>query len=353
MSVSRQPIMGASGTEATNAFVGMREPSGYPINENGEIDRGKSVLSWDNTTRTLTISPTGESFVFYANGKIFQSAGASVQIDDTEGTWFFYFDENGDFVATQAFNINIIYSLAFTALVYWDADNKTIIGEVFDERHGAKLDGHAHGWLHSKFGTRHNSGAALNSLSSEQTGNLDSHAQFGIDAGIIYDEDIIFNIEAVLSTVGVPIWYLEGSEPKLRSITNTGFSIATTGSGRMAYNQNVAGTWQLTEIANNDFGLCHIFCTSGPNTTGRVYAVMGQNDYGNALTARQGAKVEIKNLISVLPTEEKDFIATLIFQTSDGYGNAVKSRLRVNDLGEDWLDWRLYDYKDFNKAVTE
>lgn len=331
----------------------MYEPAGYPIDgDTGEIDRDSSFLSWDDSTRTLTISPTGDKFTFYSGNIKYESSGASYQIEDIEGLWFFYFDENGEFQGEQTFDLNFIYNQAFTAFIYWDATNKTAIGGVFDERHGAKMDGHTHAKFHEKWGTEHRSGGALTNTDSTGNGDSDSDAQFGIAAAVIYDEDVKFEIDAIASTVGIPILYLEGSTPNLRLINEPGFSITTTGAGKMAFNENVGGTWQISEIANNDFGLCHVFYTSGEGIKGQAFAVMGQNDYLNIVQARQGASTEIKTLLSILPVQEKDWVSTLIFQTSDGYSNGVKARLRENDLGGDWLDWRFYDYKDFTKAVT-
>ena len=121
----------------------------------------------------------------------------------------------------------------------------------------------------------------------------------------------------------------------------------------MYSNENNNGVWGLTEIASNDYGLCHVFLTSGIDINAKAYAVVGQGDYPTVGQARDTAPLEIKNLLNILPVQEKDWISTIIFQTVTSYGNAVKSRIRTNEIGGDWLDWRQYDYKDFSKAITE
>lgn len=337
---------------ARSKFKSMLEPSGFPIDQTtGDIDRSSSVISWDEPTRTLSINPTGDIFEFYVDSKRFTSTGESIQIDDTEGLWFFYFDSDGVIQKTQIFELRIIYSLAFIAFLYWDATGKTAIpAGPFDERHGAKLDGHAHGWMHEKFGTRHESGGELNTINSAGSGAVNADAQFGIDASVIYDEDIKFGLNSVLSTSGLPILYLLGTEasPILRVLTNPGFSITTAGTGRMAFNELTGGNWQISEVSNNQYALCHVFATSGIGVDGEYYAVMGQGDYTTQNQARLGASTEIKTLLSVLPVQEKDWIGTVIFQTG-AYGNDVNSRIRPTDLGADWTDWRFWDYKDFIK----
>lgn len=334
-----------------NKFYAMQEPVGYPIDPStGLIDRDSSVITWDNGTRTLSIDPTGDYFDYWVGGIQKRSTGESIQITDTEGIWFFYFDDDG-FKTTQIFNLNIIYNSAFTAFLYWDAVNQEAIGP-FDERHGAKMDGHTHGIIHEKFGTRHESGGLLTDIDADSSGDDDTSAQFGISDSLINDEDIDFPLDAILSTEGLPILYLEGFTPVLRKSVNAGFSILTGSNGRMVFNENDGGTWQLTEIGSNDYGLCHIFLTSGIGKKGQAFAVVGQGDYGTLGQARTAAPIEIKELISVLPVQEKDWIATVILQTVTSYNNAVKSRIRTNDIGTDWLDWRYWDYKDFIKDAN-
>ena len=357
-------IVNASDVEGTNVsealnntgerFEAMREPAGFPIISGGEIDRTSSVLSWNNISRTLAISPSNVSFDYYVNGVKLTSTGASKQINDIEGLWFFWFDSSGVLQTSQVFDLEYIYGEAFVAFVYWDASNKTIIGELFDERHGTKMDGHTHGWLHTRFGTAHESGGALNNVIDNGNGDLDSHAQFGIDASVIHDEDLHFELSAILSTTGLPILHLEGAEntPKLRLITNAGFSMVTTGTGRLAYNQLTGGVWQLTELTNRDYVLCHVFATSGSDINGKYFAVIGQNDYLTGGQAKSGASTEIKTLLNILPVQEKDWIATVIFQTSDVYVNSIKARVQPDDNGNSWTDWRWWDYKDFLKDTS-
>lgn len=68
-----------------------------------------------------------------------------------------------------------------------------------------------HAYLHFLEGLRYNSGLALNTIDADQSGNVDAHAQFGVDSGAVSDEDIYSQISAVASTSGLPIYYMQGT----------------------------------------------------------------------------------------------------------------------------------------------
>ena len=66
---------------------------GDVIVNNGITDRSASTISFDDVTRTCTISPTGAFFEIYCLGKRFEiSAPMSVVIPDVEGIVTILFD---------------------------------------------------------------------------------------------------------------------------------------------------------------------------------------------------------------------------------------------------------------------
>ena len=115
--------------------------------------------------------------------------------------------------------------------------------------------------------------------------------------------------------------------------------MVTTGSGRLAWNENVAGTWQKSEVDNNDYVLCHIFATN--DITHPFFSIMGQAEYNTRGQAREGAVTEINDLVTAgLPFAEFVALGSVIFQTSNSNSNAVKGRVQTTDTGEDYVDWR-------------
>jgi hypothetical protein len=326
----------------SSAFIAMQEPSGFPVNSStGEVKRSDSELLWVNGTLTFTIQPKAPatSFDIYIEGvKHTVSSPQNKVITDTEGLWYFYFDNTLTLQATQVFNINFIYSQGLVAFGYWDAtNNRMLFDAVFDERHGGKMDGATHAWLHQQFGTRYDSGLSLADFLVDQSGDVDSHAQFSAQTGVIYDEDLKFTLATIASTVGLPIVYHEATG-EWRQVTNAGFSVLTTGTGRLAYNPSGSG---LVEVANTDFVNCHVVATSGQDENGTFFAIVGQQSYNTVNDAREGAESEINALIlSGLAVQEFKFIGTVIFETNNGYTNAVKGRVRSTDLGDDYIDFR-------------
>ena len=336
-------------------FVFMEEPNGFGLVGDGEVDRDSSIISFSDSgpDRTFSIQPFATNFKYYYQGEEYVSTGDTVQIPDSEGLYFIYYEGSQlkFAVATSSSEKSVIQNNVFVAAIYWDATNKTAI-YIGDERHGSKMDGHAHILWHLVKGTSYLSGLPLTDILVDQSGNLDTHAQFGTALGEIKDEDITHVVLGIPSTTGLPVFYKDGSLGNWRRQINSGFSVLTTGTGRLAWNEFTGGSWQLTEATNNGFILCHIFAT---NDIGyQNIAIMGQAVYINIIAAREGANVEINNLVtSGLPFKEYIPIASVIFQTSDSYSNAVEARVRTTDLGADYVDWRLSGISPASASVND
>ncbi len=312
----------------------------------GFVNLTDSVLSADDATLTLTITPVGSFRIYQANLARDYTTPQEATWTDTEGKHFIYFNDSGVLVSTTTFDARMILGpWALAAIVYWDATNKEtiFIDECFDERHGAIMDGATHLWQHQNIGCVivSNIGLALGGFDIDGTGDLDSEAQFGYTGATIADEDIQLPVTAKASTVGNQVVYFVGTTPDQRSEFNSGFSILTTGTGRAAYNLNTGGTWSLAEVANNQYFLYHIWTTTSNTDVNRVFATPGIDTYGNPTAARDAAHTEIQLVKpNLLLFNELKEIGTVICQTSDSMLNAVKSRIITTDTGADYIDWR-------------
>jgi hypothetical protein len=331
-------IIGAI-NENKNIFIDVVDPSGF-------INTTDQTSSFDNGTRTFQIIPTGSNYIYYVSGqKIVISSTKNIIIDNTEGTHIIYFDSSGNLQkianpsSTQI--SSIIRNQCIVAFLYWDVTNsKQIYFSGNNEYHGINMSGDTHSYLHLTQGTRFISGSALNTLSVDQNGSDNSHAQFGIDSGKIKDEDLTVSLSSIASTTGLRVYYLSGSTPVWRRASATTFPIITTGTGRAAYNLDTAGTWSLAEVTNNQFVLVHVYSVN--DSTYPYIVILGQSDYLTLSNARTGATNEINDLITTgLPFAEFVPIATVIFQTSNSYSNSVKSRIRSTGTGDNYVDWRF------------
>lgn len=330
--------------QVSELTVEVTDTNGFP-----SAQKTGTTLSFVDGTRTFTITPTGSGFHYYMLGDKYEKTSAqSVVITNVEGLHAIYFDGSTlTAIAnpTEAQEKDLIINKCFVSYIYWDATNS--VGTYFaDERHGISMSPETHEYLHHTRGTQYSSGLGLADFVTEADGSLDSHAQFSIAAGVIVDEDIENSSSAIASTVGMPIYYLDGASANMRRIVETGFSVltdTTAGSGatgRLVWNEFTGGAWQLTTATNNDFILCHIFAINGYAGEDQQIAIIGQAEYATVAQARTGAESEISSIMTQFPFEEIVIIGTVIFQTSDSYSNSVKARVRDTDSGDEYVDWR-------------
>jgi hypothetical protein len=307
--------------------------------QNGFPNRTDSEMSFTDGTRTFSIQPTDTSFDYYIAGVKYTTTGDTKVIDDTEGIHVLYYD--GD-TLTEAVNPaasavdSVIRTKAICAILYWDSSAGTVI-YFGEERHGMSMSPATHSLIHFTDGLKYISGLGPVDILADENGSSATHAQVGFDAGGVSDEDIYIAIDAVASTTGLPIYYMLVSGYWAKA-TNPGY-IFNQGVGTLPYyNEDLGGgDWGLTEVANNDYCLYHVFATTEKDNP--LISIMGQGDYATKAQARAGATTELLALITneILFPEIKP-IATFIFQCRDAY--TVGARIVTTDDGGDYVDWR-------------
>lgn len=320
----------------TELTVEVTDTSGFP-----PLQRANTTLAVDNGTRTFSISSVTDNFHYYCTGDKFDIyTTVSKVFDDLEGIHWFYFDKFGLQCIHQPTDLqkeSIIVSQAFVAYIMWDVDNQKVSFDIFDERHGISMDPATHLYLHTTSSTKYISGTAIGDVIADDDGDLDTSAQFSISIGAIVDEDLKHIINPIAVGESITIGYLLGTN-KRRSIVNPGFAVATTGTGRLAWNEWTGTEWVLSEVPENNYVLYHLFTHNGQSE--QIVSVMGQSIYGTVKLARQGAILEILNILSVFSPEESVTIATFIYQTRSSYLNGVSARIRTTDEGEGYINWR-------------
>lgn len=310
----------------------MYEPTGFP-------NRTDSDISFDNGTMKFTIAPTGSEFYYYIRTeKYIKDAADEVYITDTEGLWIIYYD-GSTLTASQSIPSDIFSNKAIVAWLYWDATNNKEI-YLGDERHGYRMMGGTHGYIHEVFGARWVSGIGPEGMSVDGTGNDDVDAQIGFGSGVIRDEDLRLAIASISSITAKKVYSRDGANGYWRLDDTRSFPVLnySGGSGRLAWNELTGGVWQQTEVTNNGCVLAHAFATN--DSSRQVIFIQGQNTYATIVAARDNAANELSELLlGDLPFVEFTPIATFIFQTSNGYSNTPKARLRSTGEG-DYIDWR-------------
>ena len=322
--------------------------TGFP-EQNGAIKSNDA--SFYNANRTFQLAPNSGAgfdsyYVWQLGVKYVFNETQEVTIPDEEGTYYLYFNY-GNFTYVKNPNDGIVEDLirnrVLVSVVYWNADdNEAVI--IGDERHGHVMSSDTHAFLHFSQGTTWLSGLALSDIIADGDGNLNASAQFGVDSGVVTDEDLINIMAAVGSTEGLPIFYLDGASANLRRTNRTGFSVTTfdgTDATRLVWNNpdsGGVGVWGLDEVSNTDFVLAHVFGTNSKQDP--IISFIGQADYGTITAARAGAITEISSIQTNYPEPELIPLATIIYQTRDSYSNEVKGRIRTTDEGDSYIDWR-------------
>jgi hypothetical protein len=291
------------------------------------------------------------SYTIYSDGTEYTKSGGSIQISDTEGAHFIYYDGSGNLQEMTSFDISIIDTYCFVAEVYWDATNSEVIPWVVNELHGASMSPDTHAYLHNTVGAAYVSGLGLAGLttSNNPAGDNDNQCQFTAEGGEMRDEDIPQGIQLRSAlTNAIPVLWRTGTEasPVWRMDDSRSFPVTNQGTtaGRVMWNELTGGNWQLTEVsANNNFILAHVYAIPGLNpSTGNLVALVGQGEYANVTQARDAAQQESQDLaLDGLPSLEFVLVATLIVKTNATWTNTPKAAFVTADAsGADYVDWR-------------
>lgn len=307
----------------------------------GIVDASQTVLSVDDGSRTLTIAPVGASFSYYAGGvKFVVTSPQSISWPNTDGSYFFYFNELGQLTYTTAFVSEILTKYCFVSIVTWDQAAGAHI-YFANERHGIQMGTYTHLYLHNTQGAKFDQGLGLNNFSVDGTGNVAANAQFTSLSGIIWDEDLKILVPAQSQ---FPIFYKSGTQWKRKSADL--YPVIYSGTAgyagtRLPYNLNTGGVWSLAEVDANKFVLVHVFATNDMDYP--VIGLQGQAQYISKTAARDGAAVELNSLTG-LPFAEFVPIGTVIFETTAAYLNVPHARI-VSIDGSNYADKRAIYFR--------
>ena len=308
----------------------------------GFVNKNDTTLSWNDTNRTATLNIDNATQI-YINGKLYDLPIGifTKQISNVEGQHYIYFDVDANnnviIEETTSFTEDLITKYCIIAYCYFDATNSKAVLGLQDERHGMTMDCDTHLYLHNTIGTAYQSGLLPNVI-ADGDGSVDSHIQMAGASGIIEDEDLKHTIPSRASTDDITIIYRDGANGNWVEHSATNKIAISAGTGRASYNQNNLGVWQLTEIANNSFGICYAFVCPSIDNSKKWFIILGTDSYNNVNDAREAASI-LPDL-GVLPFKEYKLVAGFIYQTSNSYANSVKTRIVSIDGTTSFIDFR-------------
>lgn len=320
------------GTNLQAALDGAKQIDASTQEPTGMVNRTDSTLSFNDATRIVTLAPAVSSFSYFIKGtKYTITTSKTVTLPNTSGNYFIYMDDAETLQYQLAFDISLFTGKAYISYIYYDATNgqATTFGE---ERHGIVMDGSTHSYLHTTRGTQLVSGASINFTIGN--GSLDADAEIALTDSQVRDEDITVSItnsatptnpfEQKLTPIAyIPILYRSGASLWVKS-TATAFPMLT-GTNRTYYNENVAGSWQLTEApSNNKVCVTYIFATT--DIRNPIIGILGQAQYQNIDEAKQLAAWD-QISFGDLPSQELKLIYILYYETSSGYANTPKAAI--------------------------
>jgi hypothetical protein len=264
-----------SNSEIDNNFIELKEGIEDLPGQIGAItkdmigfpDRTSSSLSFNQSTRTITLAPVSGSFTIYNNGvEIIVSSTKTLVINDVSGGRYVKYNTT----TNQLEEIGEIPSFAsdiLVAYVYWDAnaDKALVFG---DERHGSARDTEWHKHQHLNVGAIWRSGGTA-SYSVNDAANM----VIGFTSPIrLIDEDIthtishsaspVSNYEQILEgTAYLPIHYKNG--PSYVMVDPTAYPwLAPTTGGCVKYNPLTNGTGSLVDSVGNKYVVYWIILTN-------------------------------------------------------------------------------------------
>jgi hypothetical protein len=300
-----------------------------------------SVMSWNDGTRTFTITPFDpEVDEWKARYAIWSWAGSAVlhrrtktetiELPNEEGLFCIYFDKGVDIRyqvlkyiknPTEAELKELYTEKVIVTFIYWDA----AAGEALhfgDDRHGSEWTPQIHWYLHNAFRARRKTGLQFESYIADGDGSLNDHAKFSITSGVMLHDD--FELAITGAGPGLPILYAFGGVP--RFVANSGYAIYK-GASRLCFN---SGLNTINQCADENFVLYHIFATNEILTTSRkIVSVMGTHEYTTAGDAFKGLDAELDEIAVYMPQQGRCYLGSVLFQTSDAYGNDINGRVIV------------------------
>ncbi len=277
--------------------------------------------SYNEGTRTFTLTPDNTYFEFWAGRKKFTKTTAqSVVWDDVTGTYYFYFDTSGVLQSVNASSLSatVFQTSAICGLVYWNAAESKALIQAVDEQHGIDIRPSEHLNLHLC------DGAKWAAPGGDITGLADGSSTYtNIGFMLSFDEDIA--MATALSTLH-PFIYREGADGAWVETATPNNNVGHDGGGNTYYNEDTGATWQLTAApSTGDYVIYYFIWTHDANNP--IKKIVGEQFYTSRNNARDAIAKEVGNIrLDGLPSQECYFMYAYIVKTDgnleadgDGY----------------------------------
>lgn len=319
---------GTPGTDSSIVAEYTQEPTGFH-------NRNDSIITYNEASRQLSISPTIDNYTVMVNGSLYTKTVTDAIIwTDVEGLHYFYFNPLGVIQTTQSFHgFKNIASISF---IYWDATNKVIL-HTGEERHGMIMDWKTYEYLHNTEGSKY--GTGLDITFTVGDGSLDSDNTIELTNGVIWNGDLDHHITHGISggyftqpltpIAQLPVWNRSG-ETNWRKMTATDYPFAYTDNIGPLYNQKNGLNWLVTQVPDNNYCVFWVVATNDVNNP--VVIIMGQH---HAITITETIRLNQLNNVDfgLLPIQETKILYRLVIRHKSLYTSITRAHIaEVTDL---------------------
>lgn len=310
-----------------DAWTATKEPLGFPSATDNTI-----AVTNAGATYTFTNAPTGASFDVWAGTpgvKYTKSTPQTVSLAKVTGGVYVYYNASG--VLTQS---SVKWAWDTDAPVGFFYYSATAGGYfLIDERHGATMDNDTQQWLSEVAGSRLVSGMTLGSYTLAPSSPANADNQFSTTAGLIVDADMQYTLPAVAAGGGAGlygIFYRTGTTEWTVAASSVPASIGTT---FPRWNENVAGTWQLTEASNGDFMNMWLLAVPTPAPGLRSYVLLPGEAVFTNLAGALSENEFTSTLLSSFPFKEGVPAYRISLEIKTAYSGAT-GRFRIANVTE-------------------
>jgi hypothetical protein len=252
----------------------------------GVVDKTKSSIAFSDALLRFTI--TGINFEIFINGSKLIKNTESVDITNTVGLWYIYYNSSGVLTASQT--VWSFESTVSLASIYWNGTN----GLLCEERHGVTMDWRTHEYLHETVGARYVSGYVATITNAET---------WSLSQGHFHDEDLGHDSGGAKTTARV--FYKTASG---YTFTAAQAAMYFDAADIIQYNNGTA----LADVDNNKYTCSWIF--SSPDPTNPIWIIIGQNNDTLLATARTRTYDTLS--LGTLPSPEMKLLYRVILQRS-------------------------------------
>jgi len=288
-------------------FTDDKDPSGF-------VTQTPFTMSWDNGTRTLSLTGT---YDYYVSGRKLSKTNGSVQISSDAGLHFISLNSNGDLVdSITAWTFDMVQ----VAIIYWNSNISE--GYVAWEAHQSNMKWSVHEWLHRYVGTRYKDGLAATGYVLNNNTSY-TRLTFNLSDGNGADEDIyIYPTHATTPTnkfeqelrtdnagdiiAKMPVWHYasgaHGNQWVLDAPRSDGVYWKWTSGGRLNYNNINTGA-QVQVTTNGYYVAYFIFLTT--SYLNPIQVVQGQRQDTTLTNSRNNATLNSLILPDDLRQESK------------------------------------------------